>query len=146
MQMCWSVSFRMHRYPDAGFYRYTLRRSFYGLVHFYALFHIQQTSFVYRTKEVCCYDIRFFRGDISLAVISADADDIRLRRMKEQILYHTDAKRMYIMRVRQPRKSYRTRDTSFHPDQRTDRRDGWFSCFRLLVGPELRNFFLCGSS
>ena len=29
----------MHRYLDAGFHRYTFRRSFYGLVHFYVLLH-----------------------------------------------------------------------------------------------------------
>lgn len=39
MQMCWSMSFRMHRYPDAGFHRYTFCLSFYAMVHFCELFH-----------------------------------------------------------------------------------------------------------
>lgn len=34
----------MHRYLDAGFHRYTFRRSFYGLVHFYALLHKQKAT------------------------------------------------------------------------------------------------------
>ncbi len=32
----------------------TFRRSFYGLVYFYALFYNKETSFVYRTREVFC--------------------------------------------------------------------------------------------
>ena len=52
MQMCWSMSFRMHRYLDAGFHRYTFRPSFYALVYVYAFFPNKENLFCRSAKEV----------------------------------------------------------------------------------------------
>ena len=47
----------MHRYPDAGFHRYTFCLSFYALVHFYALFHMKKPDLSSRTDQVFYYPI-----------------------------------------------------------------------------------------
>ncbi len=70
---------------------------------------MQYPSFVRQTKEGYCNDIRSvpgrmisLRDEILFGFFAAGElskkDDIRLRRMKERISYHADAKRLYIMR------------------------------------------------
>ena len=51
---------------------------------------MKETAFVYRTKAVSFNDIRSFSERViyPAGMISADADDIRLRAYKERILYH----------------------------------------------------------
>ena len=76
----------MHRYLDAGFHRYTFRRSFYGLVHFYALLHSKKSI---AFAMLFCNDV--FRCAERAVPCGRDvcfASDVRFAREKRNTSHH----------------------------------------------------------